>query len=480
MFIPRLVFTAKADRTRFLFACCAVSCSFFAASSTYASDQLTPHLLDLTSSKYGIVSLVLFVLAFLLVMGEEPLRLRKSKPMLLAGALIWVLVALAYTRRGDLHSAELIFRDSIEHFTELFLFLLAAMTYVNAMTERNVFPVLRQWMVAKRLTLRGIYWLTGILTFVASAFLANLAVALLVVTIVMSVGVGNRAFIVASCVNIVVAANAGGLFTPFGDITALMIWQRNVLDFSDFFRLLLPAVVCWLIPAVVLSFTFGKGSAVPSNKFVVLKPGAWTIVGLFVMTLFAAFCFEQFLFLPAVVGMMTGLGLLKLYGYKLKMSGVQHFSGNSVSRKTSQYDIFRSLERSEWDTLMFLLGIVVAISGVYAMGYLSLTSEYLYGQLSPTVANVVLGVISAFVENVPVVYAVLGMEPDISRDQWLLVTLAAGAGGSLLSIGSIAGVAVMGQARGVYTFMAHLRWTWVIAIGYAVSIWLHLALSNAV
>ena len=447
--------------------------------SSKASELSEPQLLNLTSTPFGIISLGLFFLAFLLIVGEEPLRLKKSKPMLLVGGVIWVLVALAYKFHDDSHTAEIIFRDSIEHFTELFLFLLAAMTYVNAMSERGVFAVLRQWMVTKQFTLVRIFWLTGLMTFTISAIMANLAIALLMVTIIMAVGANNRAFVVAACINIVVAANAGGLFTPFGDITALMIWQRNALAFSDFFLLLVPALFCWLIPAVALSLSIGRGAPESLGNEAHLQSGAWTIICLFVVTLVAAVCFEQLLHLPAVIGMMTGLGMLKLYGYKLKKTGVQHISATAMPGAAKQFDIFRSLERSEWDTLMFLLGVVVAVSGLFAFGYLSITSEFLYGQLSPTAANVILGVVSAFVENVPVVYAVLGMEPDMNREQWLLITLTAGAGGSLLSIGSVAGVAVMGQARGIYTFMTHLRWTWIIAIGYAVSIWVHLMISGS-
>ena len=91
----------------------------------------------------------------------------------------------------------------------------------------------------------------------------------------------------------------------------------------------------------------------------------------------------------------------------------------------------------------------------------------------PTTANIIVGVLSAIVDNIPVMFAVLAMSPDMDHGQWLLVTLTAGVGGSMLSIGSAAGVAVMGQARGIYTFFAHLKWSWAIALGYVVSVWLH-------
>ncbi len=122
---------------------------------------------------------------------------------------------------------------------------------------------------------------------------------------------------------------------------------------------------------------------------------------------------------------------------------------------------------------MFFYGIILCVGGLGTLGYLALGSQMMYGDLGPTTANILVGVISAIVDNIPVMFAVLAMTPEMSHGQWLLVTLTAGVGGSLLSIGSAAGVAVMGQARGVYTFFAHLKWTWAIALGYAASIWAH-------
>jgi Na+/H+ antiporter NhaD/arsenite permease-like protein len=137
------------------------------------------------------------------------------------------------------------------------------------------------------------------------------------------------------------------------------------------------------------------------------------------------------------------------------------------------------LEKIEWDTLMFFYGVLMALGGLGALGYLAATSQVLYVSLGPTAANVLVGLLSAVIDNVPVMFAVLQMSPEMSLGQWLLVTLTTGVGGSLLSIGSAAGVALMGQARGIYTFGAHLRWTWAIALGYAASIAAHLWLNSA-
>ena len=446
--------------------------------------------LDFTGHWAGFTALALFVFAYALVIAEEQLHLRKSKPVMVAAGLIWAIVAVAYAQHGDTHTAEQAVRHNLLEFAELFLFLLAAMTYINAMDERGVFDALRVWLVSQGYSLRTIFWITGLLAFVISPIADNLTTALLMATVAMAVGGTNRAFVVVACINIVVAANAGGAFSPFGDITTLMVWQKGIIPFEGFFALFAPAVVNWLIPATIMSFTVGSGKPEAHEEEAVLHHGAWVVVGLFIVTIVLAVSAHNFLHLPPVMGMMTGLGLLKLYGYYLKRrqdfqlaAGDEEFTSTALELEMSseseqppaptQFNIFKSLERAEWDTLMFFYGIILSVGGLGTLGYLALGSELMYGGLGPTGANILVGVLSAIVDNIPVMFAVLAMQPEMGEGQWLLVTLTAGVGGSMLSVGSAAGVAVMGQARGVYTFFAHLKWTWAIALGYAASIWVH-------
>ncbi len=149
-----------------------------------------------------------------------------------------------------------------------------------------------------------------------------------------------------------------------------------------------------------------------------------------------------------------------------------------MEHEGESFDIFKSMERAEWDTLMFFYGVILCVGGLGTIGYLALVSPAMYIQLGVTEANILVGVLSAIVDNIPVMFAVLTMSPDISLGQWLLVTLTAGVGGSLLSIGSAAGVALMGQARGIYTFFSHLKWSWAIALGCGASIWIHMLMNS--
>ncbi len=444
--------------------------------------------IDLTSHWVGYIALFLFVLAYALVVAEEEIHMRKSKPVMVAAGIIWAMIAYIYAQQGDHHTAEMAIRHNLLEYAELLLFLLAAMTYINTMGERGVFAALRSWLVNQGFSLRMIFWLTGLLAFFISPVADNLTTALLMATVAMAVGGDDHKFVVLACINIVVAANAGGAFSPFGDITTLMVWQKGMVDFDEFFALFIPSVVNWFVPAFIMSLAVENKQPAKLGETVYMKEGALVVVGLFILTIVMAVSAHNFLYIPPVIGMMTGLGLLKLYGYYLKMrdkksmalavnDGETSLSLEGAVHQKHPFNIFQQLERAEWDTLMFFYGIILCVGGLGTIGYLALVSEAMYVGMGPTTANVLVGVISSIVDNIPVMFAVLSMNPDMSHGQWLLVTLTAGVGGSLLSIGSAAGVAVMGQARGIYTFFAHLKWIWAIALGYAASIWVHMLLN---
>ncbi|HTN33754.1 MAG TPA: sodium:proton antiporter NhaD [Marinobacter sp.] len=464
---------------------------FFALSFSQFSSAAEPGGHSLIDSPVGYLCLGIFIVAYAFVMLEEKLHLRKSKPVLLAAGLIWFLVAGVSAVNGDTESASAALKHNLLEYSELLLFLLVAMTYINAMEERQLFDALRGWLVSKGFNYLSLFWITGLLAFFISPIADNLTTALLMCAVLMKVGENSPRFIGIGCINIVIAANAGGAFSPFGDITTLMVWQKGVVEFTEFFRLFIPAAVNFLVPAIIMSFAIPKEMPAQTSEAVVMKRGARRTVVLFLLTITTAVLGHNFLHLPPVVGMMMGLAYLQFLGYYLRMSfnrGVAreriwaelHQNANLMKRldKAVPFDVFNPMARAEWDTLLFFYGVVLCVGGLGYIGYLAEVSGILYsGSWSHTGANVVIGMLSAVVDNIPVMFAVLSMNPDMAHGQWLLVTLTAGVGGSLLSIGSAAGVALMGQARGYYTMMVHLRWTPVIALGYAASIMTHLWLN---
>lgn len=437
--------------------------------------------LDLTHHWVGGICLAIFVIGYLFVVLEEKLKLRKSKPMLLAAGLIWGCIALYYTVIGHNEVVAQGMRHSFLEYSELFFFLLVTMTYINAMMERGVFDALRLWLIAHRFTYRQLFWVTGLFAFCLSPIADNLTTALILCAVILAVADGRPKFVLVSCVNIVVAANAGGAFSPFGDITTLMIWQKGMVPFWEFFQLFLPAVVNFLVPAMLMQFAVSK--TVPPehdlpNKQV--KIGGRMIVVLFVMTIATAVSFHTVLAIPPVFGMLTGLAYLKLYGFFLNRRSRQweHHTDNPPDSEPNEFDVFARIAHAEWDTLFFFYGVIMAVGGLGFVGYLALASELIYSEYGFTVANTAVGIVSAVVDNIPVVYAVLTMQPNMPHEQWLLITLTAGVGGSLLSIGSAAGVALMGQAKGQYTFIGHLKWSPVIALGYFASIGVHILMNG--
>jgi Na+/H+ antiporter NhaD/arsenite permease-like protein len=339
------------------------------------------------------------------------------------------------------------------------------MTYINALQERLVFDSLRAWLIKKGFSFRTLFWVTGGITFCLSPVADNLTSALLMATVADAVSGGNRRFLVPAFVNIVVAANAGGAWSPFGDITTLMVWTAGKVETVRFLTLLVPSFVNWVVPAAIMFLFVPKETPAGSGESVVMKPGAKVMIALGFVTIATAVSFHQFLHLPPFLGMMTGLGLLMFMGYYLKRRGKAH-----RATPENQFNIFRKVERVEFDTLLFFFGVITAVGALQYLGYLALVNRSLYGTVGNTPANILVGIFSAIVDNIPLMYAVLQMDPVMDAGQWLLITLTAGTGGSLLSIGSAAGVAVMGVRRDVYTFGSHLKWAPAIAVGYAVSV----------
>ncbi|WP_415904530.1 sodium:proton antiporter NhaD [Neptuniibacter sp. QD48_55] len=590
----------------------------------------TANVPELSASFYGYLSIAIFILAYSLVPLENNIHLLKSKPVLVAAGLIWILVALAFKEIGATEQAHHAIKHAIIEYAELFLFLLVAMTYINALEDRNVFQALRAYLVSRGYSLRKVFWVTGGLSFVISPIADNLTTALLMGAVVMAVGGSNIRFVSIACINVVVAANAGGAFSPFGDITTLMVWQKGKVEFLEFLPLFIPSLVNWFVPAIIMNFAIPNEIPEASQEKSFMKRGAKVMMVLFLATIVTAVSFHSFLHLPPAAGMMFGLGYLGLYSFYLKrvegrtvmadsifggrsdahqnplsvlqaygkdigehlndqpypafmidkeknvthwntaleeLTGIkaeemigtknhwkgfykeqrptladavledesgagvrQHYQnkyrdnpmggksydaanyfdniGNSGAylmfsaapvvdengetvgavelfedmtekrEEVKEFDVMERVSRAEWDTLLFFYGVILCVAGLSQFGYMAIVSELMYNDLGPTWANGLVGVLSAIVDNIPVMFAVLTMDPAMSLGQWQLVTLTAGVGGSMLAIGSAAGVALLGTARGVYTFASHLKWTPAIALGYVASIGVHLLING--
>ena len=427
---------------------------------------------SLMNSWAGPAILAVLVISYVFVIFERSLDLRKSKPVLLGAGIIWLIIGLATYGTAGAEPAALHLKHAIADYSEILLFLMVAMSYINILEERRVFSALNAALERGGWTWRSLFWLTGTLAFFISPVADNMTTALLMGAVVLAVGGSNRNFIILSCINIVVAANAGGAFSPFGDITTLMVWVAGKVAFADFFQLFLPSLVTWLVPAAIMSLAISNDRAMPiaGHENSRMRKGAKRVMVLGVATIATSVLGHQFFHFPPVYGMLFGLSYLKIFGYYLKIR----------STEDSPFDVLHHVQKIEWDTLLFFGGVILAIAGVGYAGYLSWLSATAYtswggmpAEISIGVTNVMVGIASAIIDNIPIMFAVLSANPEMSKWQWLLVTLTAGVGGSMLSIGSAAGVALMGASRGYYTFAAHLKWTWAVALGYFAGIGVH-------
>lgn len=411
----------------------------------------------------GIASLLIFIIGYYFVAMEEKYHIDKAKPALFTGTFLFILIAMYYTFN---HMNMDLVHTQVEHIileiAEIFFFLFAAMTYIETMIHMGVFDRLKYNLVSKGYTYKKLFWVTGMLAFFISPVADNLTTALILATVLITIEKERKDFLVPGAINIVVAANAGGAWSPFGDITTLMAWTAGKGAFVDFLFLFPASIIgylatAWLlarfVPNEVPHFDASKETKPP------MMHGAGVVIGLGVFTIFCAVMSHQVLHLPAMWGMLFGLALLKLYAYRLKKAHNSHLN------------IFHSIAKIENNTLLFFFGILAAVGALYFVGWLGLAVVvYDPSVLGPTWANIGVGFLSAIVDNVPVMSAVLKANPEMGLDQWLLVTLTAGIGGSLISFGSAAGVGVMGKLPGVYTFGAHMKYAWTILIGYFISL----------
>lgn len=417
--------------------------------------------LQLTWTWVGIVSLVIFIIGYYFIATEEKFEINKAIPSLTTGTLMFMVIGIYFAVNGldpELLHAEM--KVLILEIAEIFFFLFVAMTFIETMIERNVFDVLKYKLITKGYTFKQLFWLTGLLAFFISPVADNLTTALILSTVLFTIDKTTKEFLVPSAINIVVAANAGGAWSPFGDITTLMAWTAGKGAFADFLSLFPASILGFLVTALLLSRVVPNGRppfSEQTNKIEKLKDGAKVIIYLGVATIAIAVLGHQFFHFPAMWGMMFGLALLKVYSYTLK-----HNSGES-------FDVFVNMKYIENDTLLFFFGILSAVGALHFLGFLEYITV-IYDKIGPTLGNIGVGFISAIIDNVPVMSAILKANPSMGPDQWLLVTMTAGIGGSLISFGSAAGVGVMGRLKGIYTFQTHMQYSWTILLGYIVSL----------
>ena len=440
---------------------------FFALA--FGSGDAAGEALNLTTTWVGIASLIIFVVGYFFIATEENFHIDKAKPAIFIGTFMFLLIGFYMLANGlDVHLLQNEVNHLILEISQIVFFLMVAMTYIEALIERDVFNALKYNLVSKGYTYKRLFWLTGVLAFFISPVADNLTTALILSTVLLTIDRNNTNFLVAGAINIVVAANAGGAWSPFGDITTLMAWAAGKAPFIDFFALFPASFIGWLVTAFLLARVVPEGSPhfdPATEPKVSIKKGGKVVIGLGAFTIFSAVMMHQLFHLPAMWGMMFGFSLLSLYTYIYK----------KTNKNEEPMHVFHYMSKIENNTLFFFFGILAAVGALHFVGFLNYAVS-LYDKFGATAVNIGVGFLSAIVDNVPVMSAVLKANPMMGADtgenlsQWLLVTLTAGIGGSMISFGSAAGVGVMGKLKGIYTFGAHMRLAWTVVVGYVVSV----------
>ncbi|MBL0128289.1 MAG: sodium:proton antiporter NhaD [Flavobacteriales bacterium] len=416
----------------------------------------------------SILIVVVFILGYTAIALEHPLRMNKAAPALLTGMLVWTLVMVLDVGGHGAGGVEAKVGSLFHHLGEIasiLFFLLGAMTVVELMDAHGGFEVITDRIRSRnRLVL---LWVVGFITFFLSAALDNLTTAIVMAALLRKL-VGDKNDLWTFGGVVIISANAGGAWSPIGDVTTIMLWiGGQVTTWNIIKMLIIPSLVCLILPLVWLSFSMRGLVRRPApdhaddNVNLISKRQKYMVFALGVMTLLGVPVFKGYTHLPPFMGIMFGLSILWMYTEFIHTRGME---------ARGQYQVTAILSRVDHSSILFFLGILIAVGGLQTSGYLEMLAGWLGANLPNVYAvNGALGMLSAIVDNVPLVAAAQGMYPMTTYPPdhifWELLALCAGTGGSMLIIGSAAGVAVMG-VLGI-EFMWYVKRMFVpAAIGY--------------
>lgn len=421
---------------------------------------MEPHAITLAPfSLTGLTVLGIFTLCMVAIVFEAKLHMDKFKPALLM-LLAWLVIGLHYFFSGDDPARYEALLKAQEH-NEIEVFgLIGFMAFmwmiVEILAERNVFAALNSYLLGRGLGAKGLFWATGALSALLSPFVNNITTAMIFGKSIKQVS-ENRQFTHVALCNIIIASNSGVWF--LGTATSLMVVLAGKISIVGLMLLAPAGLIGWAVSAWVLQMFYMHnlpGEVIANTKTDgALKPGARALIAIGSVGLIAAVLMNVVLNIKIEFAIGMVLGAITLYCWHLKKRG-----------ETIQ--VLVQLQKVEWNTLMFFIGIISGVAALNHAGWLTYIS-HLFEVVSPTWVNIILGVISGILDNVPVEAAALMSNPTLGRDQWALNALMVGIGGSLTVIGSAAGVMIMSIDKS-YTFGTHLKYLPAILVNFFASL----------
>jgi len=438
--------------------------------------------------------IILFIIGYLSITLEHPLKLDKTVPSLLMAALIWAFLALGFNQgwfsiidshghvfnvdHGDLVAQQTGFLNNLMHHfaktSEILIFLIGAMTIVEIIDLHRGFDIIKSRI--KTTNKVRLLWTLGIVGFCLSALIDNLTATIVLITLLRKL-VPKREYRIWYASLIIIAANAGGAWSPIGDVTTTMLWIANkVTAFGLSEYVILPSILCFVVPFFIASKMKAFQGETPRKQYDVdseseklLSSKTMLYVGL--GSIIFVPVFKMVTGLPPYIGMMFSLGLVWLFSEYVKP-----YEGYDNKDK-HHYSAHKALSKIEFSSILFFLGILMAVAGLESLVFGQInnidtgTLRYAAESLSNAIPNmdvvvILLGILSAVIDNVPLVAASMGMYTyEIDHPVWHFIAYSAGTGGSLLIIGSAAGVAAMGMEK--IDFIWYLkRITWLAFAGF--------------
>jgi len=411
------------------------------------------------TSWLGIVVLLIFSISMLLIIFEAKLHMDKFKPALFMLTSYLAIGFYYFISSDEPHRFEHFIEMQKENNIELFS-LIAFMAFmwmiVEILSERGVFTALNSTLLRKGLGSTSMFWVTGALAAVLSPFLNNITTAMIFGKSMKEISRNQQYRHVAMC-NLILASNSGVWF--LGAATSLMVVLVGKISIIGLLALLPAGIIGWIASAAVLQYFYLnklQGELIDTTPgHAHIKPGGIGMIFFSVAAIAAAVLMNIVLHISIEYAIGMGLAILSLYAWYLK------HDGHNVS-------ILAQLQKVEWNTLMFFIGIISGVAALNHVGWLTYISR-LFELLSPTTVNVMLGIISGILDNVPVEAAALMSNPQLNDSQWALNALMVGIGGSFTVIGSAAGVMVMSIDKS-YSFGTHLKFMPAILTNYLVSL----------
>tara|TARA_R110002072_G_scaffold14272_2_gene59377 strand:+ start:78361 stop:79740 length:1380 start_codon:yes stop_codon:yes gene_type:complete len=440
------------------------------------------------------IIILIFVIGYLSITLEHPLKLDKTVPALIMAALIWAVLAVgfhegwfsvidtyenSYNFLSGGTEAEHGFENTLLHHlgktAEILIFLIGAMTIVEIIDLHRGFEILKG--AVKTNSKRKLLWIIGVLAFILSAIIDNLTATIVLVTLLRKL-IPNRETRLWYAAMVVIAANAGGAWSPIGDVTTTMLWIAKKVTAAGLIQyVIIPSVICFVIPFVIASYLkpfrgMVQTEELKEDKISERLLSSKTMLFLGLGMIVSVPIFKTITHLPPYVGMMFALGIVWL------VSEYIHPEEDFSKERRHLYSAHKALSRIEISSILFFLGILMAVAGLESLVY-GVSAEgdpvgtlrYLAEVLQAAIPNqdvvvMLLGVFSAIIDNVPLVAASMGMYTAPTDSLlWHFIAYSAGTGGSMLIIGSAAGVAAMGMEK--IDFIWYLKKiAWLALVGF--------------